>query len=308
MAESRSSATVCRPEAIARSRPRQPVASLGRFASGRVVPFAGRCTPGRAGRGAMARSTRAFRAKEDEHRMTGRSLGLLLCLLLGLPGLLACSSTQAKEADYGARSRAASADTGFAPAMMSESGSPAPAQRVIIRTGSIVVEVPDLAIASAQLEARVDALGGYVEDSTATEEMIHLAARVPSAQLDAFLDEAAALGEERSRSVSGRDVTEEYADIGAELDNLLALRDRLRALLDKAQNVEEILKVERELTRVQTRIDSLTGRKERIEKDVALSMVSVTLQKKPEPRILGPLGLLYEGGKWLAIKLFVISP
>lgn len=240
--------------------------------------------------------------------MTGRSLGLLLSLALALPGLLACAGQPAKEPGYGARSQAASADAGFAPAMMAEAGAPVPAQRVIIRSGSIVVEVEDLAIASAQLEARVEALGGYVEDSTTTEEMIHLAARVPSTQLDAFLDEAAALGEEKSRSVSGRDVTEEYADIGAELDNLLALRDRLRALLDKAQNVEEILKVERELTRVQTRIDSLTGRKERIEKDVALSMVSVTLQKKPEPRILGPLGLLYEGGKWLAIKLFVISP
>jgi hypothetical protein len=240
--------------------------------------------------------------------MKGRSVELFLVLCVSLPGLLACASQLDKEADYGTRSRAASADGGFAPATMQEAGAPAPAQRVIIRTGSVVVEVPDLAIASAQLEARIEALGGYVEDSTTTEEMIHLAARVPSAQLDAFLDEAAALGEEKSRSVSGRDVTEEYADIGAELDNLLALRDRLRALLDKAQNVEEILKVERELTRVQTRIDSLTGRKERIEKDVALSRVSVTLQKKPEPRILGPLGLLYEGGKWLAIKLFVISP
>ena len=94
----------------------------------------------------------------------------------------------------------------------------------------------------------------------------------------------------------------------AEIDNLVALRDRLRVLLDKANNVKEVLSVEQELTRVQTRLDSLVGRKQRIDQDVALSAVNVSLTEAPEPRILGPFGLLYEGVKWISIKLFVISP
>jgi len=42
--------------------------------------------------------------------------------------------------------------------------------------------------------------------------------------------------------------------------------------------------------------------------DIRLSVVSISLSEPEPKRILGPLGLLYEGTKWLVIKLFVISP
>ncbi len=180
--------------------------------------------------------------------------------------------------------------------------------RILVRSGSIEVLVAAPEQAARELSAAVEAMGGFVSDSRTSEDSVHLTARVPAARLEEFLDAAAALGEEETRSIAGRDVTDEYADLEAEIGNLVSLRGRLRTLLDRARTVEEVLGVERELTRIQTRIDALERRRQRIEKDVARSRVDVYLSKQPEPRILGPLGLLYEGFKWVFVKLWVVSP
>jgi len=226
-----------------------------------------------------------------------------LALALGALGALACASN-----DNGGFAESGAPKQGRAMALMAADVAPASTERIIIRTGSIDVVVAEPAVTAARLTARVDQLGGYVSDSTEGEESVFLAARVPSAQLESFLDEVAEQGEVKNRSISAQDVTDTVSDLQAEIDNLVALRDRLRLLLDKAVKVEELLQVEKELTRVQTRLDALMGRKQRIDKDVALSAVNVSLTAEPEPRILGPLGLIYEGAKWVAIKLFVISP
>jgi hypothetical protein len=180
--------------------------------------------------------------------------------------------------------------------------------RLIIRSASIDVTVLEPDEAARQLEARAEALSGYIRDSTIGEDSVTLQARIPATKLTAFLDEAAALGSTTRRVLSGEDVTDRYSDLTAKINNLGALRDRLRVLLNRATDVDEVLKVERELTRVQTEYDAAMTEKMRMDEDVTLSAVHVTLNEKTKRRILGPIGLLYEGTKWVVIKLFVISP
>ncbi len=180
--------------------------------------------------------------------------------------------------------------------------------RLIIRTATIDLLVEDQKQAVSKIESRVAELHGHVSSSALHADSASLSIRIPSSDLDAFLDELSSLGEEKRRTVTGTDVTDAYSDVEAEIGNLTSLRDRLRALLERANKVEEVLQVERELTRVQTQLDSLTARKERMATDLKLSAVSVSVSERAAKRVLGPLGLLYEGTKWLAIKLFVISP
>jgi predicted nucleic acid-binding Zn-ribbon protein len=102
---------------------------------------------------------------------------------------------------------------------------------------------------------------------------------------------------------SSQDVTETFIDNEARLKNLYALRDRIRALLEKADEVEELLKIERELSRIQSEIDSLEGRQKSLQQSVDFAEVSVTF----EPRtILGPLGYVASGVGWVVEKLFFI--
>lgn len=177
--------------------------------------------------------------------------------------------------------------------------------RLYVVTASQTVEVRDIDAVSKQVEALIQKNGGYVQSQSLREdERAYLVLRVPSQQLRPVLDEIAALGNEEARSVSSQDVTEQYIDSEARLKNSTALRDRLKALLNQARDVKDVLEIEKELARVQADIDSLEGRLKKLKGQVDLAQLDLTLKRK---KILGPLGYIGYGIGWLIEKLFVIK-
>jgi len=181
--------------------------------------------------------------------------------------------------------------------------------RALVWTAWQTVEVEDPEASARTVEALATSLGGFTEDSSRESEGAStLRVRVPTAELESVLDQVAALGEEKERRSSARDVTEQLADLEATLASKRQLRDRLRALLDRADKVKDLLELERELARVQGDIDRMEGRRKRLQGQVDLSTIHVTLEE-PEPRrILGPLGYVAYGVGWFVKKLFIISP
>jgi hypothetical protein len=99
-------------------------------------------------------------------------------------------------------------------------------------------------------------LGGYAQ-STSYETVV---LRIPAKDFDEALDRLAKLGHVLARSVHAEDVTEEVVDVRLRLKNALALRDRLAQLIEKAEKIEDILKIEAELTRLRTEVEKLEGR------------------------------------------------
>jgi hypothetical protein len=71
--------------------------------------------------------------------------------------------------------------------------------------------------------------------------------------------------------------------------------------------VKDLLELERELARVQSDIDRMAGRQKRLQGQVDLATVHVTLTPESK-RILGPLGYVAYGIGWFVKKLFIISP
>jgi hypothetical protein len=176
--------------------------------------------------------------------------------------------------------------------------------RKIVRSGDLTVAVDVPAEVTRDVERLVSDAGGFVERSNATEDStVWLHCRVPSAQLEQIMDGVAALGDEKRRSVSAADVTDRYADLETRLRNNLALRDRLQQLLAHATDVEDVLAIEKELNRIQSEIETMQARFDRLKSEIELSALSVTLQRK---RILGPLGYVGYGFWWALSKLFVI--
>ena len=127
--------------------------------------------------------------------------------------------------------------------------------------------------------------------------------RVPTDALDSAVSSIESLGSVTHRSVSSEDVTEQYIDVEARLKNMIALRDRLRKLLEKATDVKAMLAVEKELSRVQADVDSLEGRFRALKKGVDLATIHLTIRRT---RILGPLGYFFKAVWWGVEKLFVI--
>ena len=103
-------------------------------------------------------------------------------------------------------------------------------------------------------------------------------------------------------SVYSKDVTAEYVDTKSRLDNLIKTRDKYKNLLEKAQTVEEILKVEKELARVQSEIDAKTAVFNVLKNDVSQYEISVEIRRK---EVKGPLGYLFSGIGYIAKKLFI---
>lgn len=187
-----------------------------------------------------------------------------------------------------------------------------PGERLRVQRGSLALEVEDVPKAATAVEGVAREVGAFVESQSSHKDAsARLVLRVPADRLQETLARLSEIGEETHRSIEARDVTDEVGDLEARHENLVALRDRLRTLLARAKSVEDVLSVERELTRLQTELDALDGRLTRLRNDVARARLEVQLskQKPPEPRrILGPLGYLWVGTKWFVEKLFVIRP
>jgi chromosome segregation ATPase len=176
--------------------------------------------------------------------------------------------------------------------------------RKMVQSAVLAVSVDAPEETSSEVERLVKQAGGFVERSTATKDSnVSLHCRVPAPQLDQTMDAIAALGSEKFRSISAADVTEQYSDLETRLRNDLALRERLQQLLSRATDVEDVLAIEKELNRIQSKIETMQARFDRLKSEVELATLSVTLKRK---RILGPLGYAGYGFWWALSKLFVI--
>ena len=177
-------------------------------------------------------------------------------------------------------------DQSNAPANAQAPGAQQDVQRLVIKTADLSLQVDSARDAEASLRVLVGQLGGYVvkvETSGTDESMTsHVIFRVPAERFDQALSGVQGLAKKvLSRTVGGDDVTEEFVDLEARLKNLEATRDRLQSFLDKAENVDDALKVNQSLSDLQGQIEQLKGRKQFLERSAALSTISVTLSPLP---------------------------
>ena len=106
-----------------------------------------------------------------------------------------------------------------------------------------------------------------------------IAIRVPAGLLDEVFRrlEALALRVE-SRAVTSEDVTDEYVDSQSRLVSLRATEERLLSFLDRAGNVDEALRVQKEVSDLQLRIEEIQGRLNFLEQTAAYSLIEVSLK------------------------------
>jgi hypothetical protein len=142
--------------------------------------------------------------------------------------------------------------------------------RMLVQRGELVVEVARPEESIARCLARVTELGGYLAQQV--DGMVQV--RVPAPKFDALFAELRGFGRVLSQSRSAQDVTEEYVDLGIRLDNARKSRERLLALLQKADRVEDILKIEEQLRRLTEEIERMEGRAKFLADQVAMASLS----------------------------------
>jgi len=161
------------------------------------------------------------------------------------------------------------------------------AEQKIIQRASLSIEVDDFQARSDALSRIVERSDGFISNSysyvTDTgRKRGEITIRVPKDAFLSVISEIEQLGTVQSKQTSGEDVTEEYIDLTARLNNSERQEKRLLEILELAEDVEDILDVERELARVRGEIEQLTGRITYLENRVELATISISLYE-PEP-------------------------
>lgn len=100
---------------------------------------------------------------------------------------------------------------------------------------------------------------------------------VPAKALDQVLTDLSKIGSVSYRSSQSEDVTDTYVDTKARIEPMRDGIDRVRALLAKTTDLQQVITLESELTRRQADLDSLTQRLAQLDQMTTTSDVTLSL-------------------------------
>jgi hypothetical protein len=174
-------------------------------------------------------------------------------------------------------------------------------QQRIIRTANVTLAVVDgeggVGGALESVRVMATAKGGFVFASNSyieqDRQFAQITIQVPVEQFDATMNDlrSAPFVEEVVREESSsQDVSEEFVDNESRLNALREAERRFLALLSEAETVEDILRLEHELTDIRSQIETIQGRQNYLEQATSFSTITVALQPSGEavdPQIAG---------------------
>lgn len=167
--------------------------------------------------------------------------------------------------------------------------------RKIIRTGNIDIEVEDIEKTSSRIRQLAQESGGYVSDSNVREgdeglRYGSITLKVPAERFESVFEKLqtfAAEGTSVSYSQDAEDVTEEWVDLQARIENKKRAEQSLQKHLDREAELSDILAVEKELFRVRGEIEQLEGRMRYLKNRVSLSTITVNMEEVPRAGLGG---------------------
>lgn len=154
----------------------------------------------------------------------------------------------------------------------------------IVYTAQIGLQADDVGAARDSIEQTTADLGGYIGSSSNRQ----ITARVPADRFNEALAAFELFGRVTDRRVTAEDVTDRVVDLESRLRNSEAMRDRLLAMIDRAQNMEAALKIEQELHRVMEQIELIEGRLRMARQQVAYATITVSLTRTPDEERIKP--------------------
>lgn len=156
-------------------------------------------------------------------------------------------------------------------------------RRIIIRTVNMTIVVDDIQAAMDEIAKLADRSGGWVVSTDRREKHTgRISVRIPAVDLESSIEALRGIAKDVESEISAsEDVTDEYYDLQSRLKNQLATEEALIRLLDRAENVEHALAVQRELTIVQENVERIRGRIKLLEETSAYSLVTINLSLAP---------------------------
>ena len=130
----------------------------------------------------------------------------------------------------------------------------------------LVINVPDTVKGVKSASAIAEKHDGYITYSDNSTANI----KIPTAKAQTALKDFENIGTVTSKTITANDITEHYTDTQVRLDNLRRMQKRLSELLTRASKVDDILRIERELSRVTTDLERHQARMNVLNKQVEM--------------------------------------
>lgn len=201
----------------------------------------------------------------------------LLALMLAIffvAGMFTACGARAPEADYNSSYDAPAAMPEEAPMVPSDmltdssqsSQMELPTDRKLIITVNMDAETEDLDATLAHVNAKITDLNGYMESqeinngsaySTYRHRSSNMTIRIPAENLSQFVDMVSENCNIVSNYRTSEDVTLQYVSLESRIEALEIEQDRLLALLEQADNMEDLLTIEARLTDVRYDLEQI---------------------------------------------------
>jgi hypothetical protein len=173
---------------------------------------------------------------------------------------------------------------------------------LIIRQGTITIQVGDIDAALTDAGAAIASLGGYESGSArsgreedARAEVIY---RFPASSWQSALVAIRGVGEEvLDEHSQTTDVSAEVVDLEARIRNLQVTEAAFQAIMDRAAAIKDVLEVQARLSRVRSEIEQLTSKAAHLREQAAMSTLTVAFVVAPTPVVARQKASFDPGGE-----------
>lgn len=216
---------------------------------------------------------------------------LLLCAAL-LAGLLCgCGGSSTEAAyDYAVAETQAAMESASGITSSSALSTISDPSAKLIRTVHLDAESKEYDALMTTLDTTITELGGYIEnrdayngsESSRRSRYCYMTIRVPADKLDQFVTLVSENCNVYNTSETVENVTLEYADTAARVEALETEQARLLELLEAAESLEDILKIEERLSDVRYELESYASQLRVLENQVSYSTVHLNVNEVEE--------------------------
>lgn len=168
---------------------------------------------------------------------------------------------------------------------------------MIIKNAEIKLLVTDTDIAIDRATQVVGDAGGYIVSSRVWSQPHYdgknykyaaITIGIPVQEFEHTLSRLRGLSVQvLDETASGEDVTNQFVDLQSQLTNLEATRERIKMFLDSAKTVDEALRINQELSVIESQIEQIKGQMNYLEDRSAYSTITINLE--PELPELEPV-------------------
>lgn len=154
-------------------------------------------------------------------------------------------------------------------------------EKKIAYSYSLTIDTDSYEKSVDQIHDDVEAVGGYIayesNSSYSDDKIDHLEVCIPADKADDWVDNAEKYGKVREKTIQQEDITSAYIDTESRLTALATQQKTLLGLMEKAENIDDILSIQNQLTNVNSQIESYKAQKQYMDQQTRYSLVTIDI-------------------------------